>query len=95
MVRVDGSDDDDFPKEVRLIDFPEFDESGDNIVDSTRNNIGFDTWSPGRTVEFRINTGDADFRIDENNTGPEADELEVFIVHTQSNAIISEHTFAP
>ena len=95
VVRVDGSDDDEFPKEVRLIDFPDPDESGDNIVDSNRINIGFDTWSPGRSIEFRINTGQADFRIPENNTGPEADELEVLIVHTPSRTIISEHTFTP
>ena len=52
-------------------------------------------WSVGRTIEFRVSTGEADFRIDENNTGPEADKLELIIVHTPSNAIISEHTFRP
>ena len=48
-------------------------------------------WSAGKTIQFRIPTGGADFREDPN--GPEADELEVIIVHTPSNAIISEHTF--
>jgi len=52
-------------------------------------------WSAGRTIEFRINTGEADFRIDENNTGPEADTLEVIIVHTPSGTIISQNTFRP
>lgn len=52
-------------------------------------------WSVGRTIEFRINTGEADFRIDAYNTDPEADELEVIIIHTPSNAIISEQTFRP
>ena len=96
VVRADAADDDDFPKEARIVDFPDPDENDpDNIIDSTESDIGFDTWRPGRTIEFRINTGDADFRIDENNTGPEADELEVLIVHTPSNAVISAHTFTP
>jgi len=50
------------------------------------------TWTAGTTIEFRISTIVADFREGES---PEADELEVLIVHTPSNAIISEHTFAP
>jgi FlaG/FlaF family flagellin (archaellin) len=96
VVRVDASDDDDFPKEARLVDFPDPDENDpDNIIDSGESDIGFDTWRAGQTIEFRINTGTADFRIDENNTGPEADELEVLIVHTPSNSILSEHTFNP
>lgn len=96
VVRADAPDDDDFPKEARLIDLPDPpDETDpDNIIDDDIN-IGFDMWSSGRTIEFRINTGSADFRIDENNTGPEADELEVLIVHTPSNSILSEHTFTP
>lgn len=47
-------------------------------------------WTAGDTIEFRINTGDADFR-----PGADADELEVRIVHTPSNAIIFEDTFTP
>jgi len=95
IVRVDTSDDDDFPKEARLIGLPDPDERGDNLVDSNRINVGFETWAAGRTIEFRINTSEADFRVDKNNTGPEADTLEVIIVHRPSNAIISEHAFTP
>jgi flagellin-like protein len=54
-------------------------------------------WSAGKTIQFRIPTGGADFRDPpdlENNDG-EAEELEVVIVHTPSNSILSEHTFTP
>lgn len=47
-------------------------------------------WSAGDTIQFRINTGSADFR-----DGGNGDTLEVVIIHTPSNAIISEHTFTP
>jgi len=55
-------------------------------------------WSAGKTIQFRIPTGGADFRKGEDIplsglNGPDADELEITIVHTPSNAIISEHTF--
>ena len=50
------------------------------------------TWEAGDTIQFRIPTSEADFREGES---PEADELEVIIVHTPSNAIISEQTFTP
>lgn len=57
------------------------------------------TWMAGDTIQFRIKTGTtstpegADFRDDPD--GPEADKLEVIIIHTPSNAIISENTFRP
>jgi len=56
----------------------------------TDNNI----WESGETIRFEINSGDngADFRESES---PHANELEVAIVHTKSNAIISEHMFRP
>ena len=57
------------------------------IVDDDSN-----LWTAGDTIEFRINTGDADFRPGES---PDADELEVSIVHIPSNAIIFEDTFTP
>lgn len=96
IVRVDASGDDDFPKEARLINFPDPDEDDpDNIIDSGESSIGFNQWAASRTIEFRINTGAADFRVDDNNTGPEADTLKVIIVHNPSNAIISKHTFTP
>jgi FlaG/FlaF family flagellin (archaellin) len=60
------------------------------------------TWSAGRTIEFGINVGGggdigADFRDppDLKNDDGEADTLEVVIVHTPSNSILSEHTFTP
>ena len=96
IVRADASGDDDFPKEAQLVNFPDpNEEDPDEIIDSGESSIGYDTWAVGSTIEFRINTGDADFRVDEYNTGPEADTLEVIIVHTPSEAIISEHTFTP
>ncbi|WP_079890544.1 type IV pilin [Halorubrum sp. AJ67] len=51
-------------------------------------------WEAGETIRFEINSGEngADFREGES---PHADELEVVIVHTESNAIISEHVFRP
>jgi len=57
-------------------------------------------WSAGKTIQFRIPTGGADFREGEDipSSGlnePDADELEVVIVHTPSNSILSEHTFTP
>jgi FlaG/FlaF family flagellin (archaellin) len=65
------------------------DESGNPsprvIVDDDSN-----LWTAGDTIEFRINTGGADFR-----PGGDADELEVSIVHVPSNAIIFEDTFTP
>lgn len=53
---------------------------------------GSNTWSAGDTVQFRIATGEADFREGES---PAADTLEVIIVHTPSDVIISENTFTP
>ena len=77
-----------------------------NLIDnggSTQNNViisdGIDVWSAGQTITFRINTGSisrgegADFREDPN--GPEADRLEIIIVHTPSRSIISQNTFTP
>lgn len=52
-------------------------------------------WTAGKTIEFRINTGTADFRDSAEGDPNEANELEVIIVHTPSNAIISEDTFTP
>lgn len=51
-------------------------------------------WSAGDTIQFEINVGGADFR-DPPVSGPKAEELEVIIVHTPSNAIIFEDTFVP
>ena len=55
------------------------------IVDDDSN-----LWTAGDTIEFRVNTGQADFR-----PGGDADELAVSIVHTPSNAIVFEDTFTP
>jgi len=51
---------------------------------------GINVWSAGQTITFRINTSTADFREGET---PDADELEVVIVHTPSGSIISQNTF--
>ena len=50
-------------------------------------------WSAGNTIQFRISVSEADFTKDP--TYDDADELEIVIIHTRSNAIISEHTFRP
>ena len=106
IVRASGPDVD---TEARLVDLPGdgfFTRSlADSNIDGNDDLIdqGFEsariivvddsnTWTAGTTIEFRINTGVADFREGES---PEADELEVLIVHTPSNAIISEQTFTP
>ncbi|MDB2225786.1 type IV pilin N-terminal domain-containing protein [Halorubrum ezzemoulense] len=60
----------------------------DKIIINDDSNV----WASGDTIQFRIKTGAADFREGES---PEAAELEVVIVHTPSNAIISEHKFRP
>ena len=52
-------------------------------------------WSAGKTIQFRIAVTGADFREPPKSDNPNADELEVIIVHTPSNAIIFEHTFRP
>jgi hypothetical protein len=59
------------------------------VVDDTN------TWSAGDTIQFEINVGGADFRDSAQGDSEEADTLEVIIVHTPSNAILSEHTFTP
>ena len=95
------------PKETRLVALPASGSSlndenirGDLVTQGSGNDQIVDgspgvTWSSGDTIQFRINTGAADFRIDEINTGPEADTLEVIIVHTPSETIISQNTFTP
>jgi FlaG/FlaF family flagellin (archaellin) len=50
-------------------------------------------WEAGETIQFEINVGGADFR--EPPSGPDADTLEVVVVHTPSGSTISEHTFTP
>jgi flagellin-like protein len=51
---------------------------------------GDSMWSAGDTIQFRINSGPADF-----TDGGNADTIEAIIVHTSSNSILSEHTFTP
>jgi len=69
-----------------------FGESGFNqiIVDRDSN-----TWEAGDTIQFRIRVGGADFRDPVVGSNPEADELEVTIIHTPSNAILFENEFSP
>lgn len=52
-------------------------------------------WSAGDTIQFEINVGDADFREPPTGSNPDADELQVIIVHTSSNQIIFDETFRP
>ena len=52
-------------------------------------------WTAGDTIQFRISVSGADFRDPPKGNNPKADQLEVIIVHTPSNAIISENTFRP
>ena len=91
--------------EARLVDLPATDRfitdniRGDSdLIDSDSAIVpmriitddGPNTWSAGRTIQFRIGTGAADF-----GEGGDANELEVIIVHTPSDAIISKNTFTP
>jgi FlaG/FlaF family flagellin (archaellin) len=50
-------------------------------------------WDAGETIIFAINVGGADFREPPEGDNPNADKLEVVIVHTPSNAIIVRKTF--
>jgi flagellin-like protein len=75
-----------------LIDSTSRSPGGSKIQNQVIVSADSNVWSAGDTIQFRIKTGIADFRPGED---PDADELEVLIVHTPSNAIISEHTFTP
>jgi flagellin-like protein len=109
IVRASGPGDD-LPTEARLVDLPaegqfmtdNINGNGDLISSrtSTADIIEEDssnTWGAGKTIEFRIGVGGADFRdpVPGYNEDNEANELEVVIVHTPSNSILSEHTFTP
>jgi flagellin-like protein len=109
VVRASGPGDD-LPLEARLVDLPsdgrgtKIDDAnieGDDFLDQ-----GTDTddqiivvedsniWEAGDTIQFVIAV-DADFRDPPVESDNEADTLEVIIVHTPSNSILSEHTFTP
>ena len=109
IVRASGPGDD-LPLEARLVDLPsdgfgtKIDDAnieGDDFLDQ-----GTDTddqiivvedsniWEAGDTIQFVIAV-DADFRDPPVDPDNEADTLEVVIVHTPSNSILSEHTFTP
>jgi flagellin-like protein len=96
--------------EARLVDLPATEryitdniqgDSGLISSDSARvpmkiiTDDGPNVWSAGDTIQFRINVGEADFRDSAQGDPNEAEELEVIIIHTPSNAIISENTFTP
>lgn len=55
------------------------------------------TWGAGDTIQFSVSasTGGADFRDPPTEDDREADKLEIVIIHTPSNSILSEHTFTP
>ena len=100
------------PTEARLVNLPSIEssrllneniEGNDDLIDKSSGSAelivddGADVWSSGRTIEFRVRVGGADFRnsVPSYNTVNEANELEVVIVHTPSNSILSEQTFTP
>lgn len=78
---------------------------GDNLIGSSSGDASViivedsNEWGAGDTIEFKINvdaSGEgADFRDPAESQSTEADELEVAIIHTPSNAIIYENTFRP
>ncbi|MFC7078046.1 type IV pilin N-terminal domain-containing protein [Haloarcula halophila] len=77
---------------------------GDDIIDTSNgapNQVIVpadpNTWTAGDTIQFRIKVGGADFREPPDRTGPEADELKITIVYTdtESSAILFEETFRP
>lgn len=76
---------------------------GDDLIIDTTNSppnqviipADSNTWGAGDTIQFRISVGGADFREPPQTGNPDADELEVIVIHTSSNAIISENTFRP
>ncbi len=67
-----------------------FGSEADKIIVVEDSNV----WEVSDTIQFRIAVEDADFR-EEERTGPEADELEIVIVHTESDAILFADTFRP
>lgn len=93
--------------QARLVDLPstassklrdENIDGNDDLIDQRSGSTkliaddGVDFWSAGDTIEFRVNSGTADYRDGET---PDADELEVVVVHAPSNAIIVDRTFTP
>lgn len=96
VVRASGPDVD---AEARLINLPEFDEEKDpeNIISANFKEIESNdpsTWGVDDTIQFEINVN-ADFREPPVDSGNDADELTVLIVHTPSEAVIVRKTFAP
>jgi len=75
-------------------------EGDDDLIDTSSSGTSriivvddSNVWSAGDTIQFRIGVAGADFRDPPRDPNPEADELEVTIVHTPSDAIIFEDTF--
>lgn len=50
------------------------------------------TWTAGRTIQFRVKTGGADFR---DGASPDADRLKITVVHTPSDSILFTGIFVP
>jgi flagellin-like protein len=109
IVRASGPGDD-LPLEARLVDLPS-DGFGTKIDDTNIEGDDFldqgtdsddqvivvedsNIWEVGDTIQFVIAV-DADFRDPPVDSDNEADELEVIIIHTPSNSILSEYTFSP
>ena len=94
--------------EARLVDLPAEDTTIDdkNIEGNNRSidkgiaaqiiqEDDSNVWSAGNTIYFDINVGEADFRESPKGDNPDADELQVRIVHTSSNQIVYDETFSP
>jgi FlaG/FlaF family flagellin (archaellin) len=94
VVRASGPE---VSAEARLVDLPALDQEKDpdNIISFFERDFESDdpsTWSSGDTIAFNINQGGADF---EEGDTPDADRLDVLVVHTPSNAVIVDRTFTP
>ncbi|OSP07898.1 hypothetical protein B9H04_07365 [Halorubrum ezzemoulense DSM 17463] len=68
--------------------------SGQGVTDGVLFD-GSSSWGAGQMIKFRIPVGAADFRDPPVGSNPDADELEVTIIHTPSGSIISRSTFTP
>jgi len=75
-----------------LIDSTSRTPSGAKIQNQVIVSADSNVWSASDTIQFRIKTTVADFRDGET---PDANKLEVIIVHTKSNSILSENAFSP
>lgn len=95
--------------EARLVNLPstssrllnENIEGNDDLIDQSFGSAelivddGVKAWSAGRTIEFQINVGGADFRDPPKHGNPDAEELEIVVIHTPSGTTLVEEIFDP